>query len=329
MHEDYRDAMIKELRDQLTRFAPKAKKIEQSDLAEKVYHEIEAGRSYAFDYLCFRITNYRPEKASRHSIADADLKHDLRLLIEDLSDSADVDVAEVPEPVHTCDELSKMFRVSTKTISRWRDAGLVSRRFLFSGRKRVGFLHSSVDRFVANNRDKIRRGERFSQLTDDEKSEMIERARQMVEGGASFADVTRQLAIKMGRSPETVRYTLKNFDAEHKTMAIFPDHRGVLTDDDKRAIFKLHTHGASVPALCKRFKRTRTSIQRIILDMRMDQIADLPLDYIYNEDFDDASREPEYLGPLPGTGHRAAKGPRAGGAAQLLGCAVRRRTADP
>jgi RNA polymerase primary sigma factor/RNA polymerase sigma factor len=299
MHEDYRDAKLKELRDQLTRFAPKGKKIEQAGLAEKLYGEIEPDRPYAFDYLCFRITNYRPETPSRHSLASADLKHDLRLLIEDLSDSADVAVTEVAEPVHTVDELSKMFRVSTKTISRWRDSGLVSRRLLFGGRKRVGFLHSSVERFVSNNRDKIRRGERFSQLTDDEKSEMIERARQLVEGGASLSDVTRQLADQMNRSPETIRYTLKNFDADNQSLAIFPNHRGALTEDDKRSIFKLYTHGATVAQLCKRFKRTRTSIQRILLDVRLEQIVELPLDHIYNEDFELTSREAEYLGPVP------------------------------
>jgi RNA polymerase sigma factor (sigma-70 family) len=299
MHEEYRDSKIKELRCQLTRFAPKGKKVEQAALAEKLYSEIEPDRSYAFDYLCFRITNYRPETPSRHNIASAHLKHDLRLLIEDLSDSADVAVTEVAEPVHTVDELSKLFSVSTKTISRWRDAGLVSRRLLFAGRKRVGFLHSSVERFVSQNRDKIRRGERFSQLSEDEKSEMIERARQLVEGGASLSEITRQLAQQMKRSPETIRYTLKNFDADNKALAIFPDHRGVLTEEDKRAIFKLHAHGASVARLCKRFKRTRTSIQRILLDMRMEQILELPLDYIYNEDFEDTSREAEYLGPIP------------------------------
>jgi RNA polymerase sigma factor (sigma-70 family) len=299
MHEDYRDAKIKELRDQLTRFAPKAKKVEQAALSEKLFGEVEPDRSYAFDYLCFRVTNYRPETASRQSVASADLKHDLRLLIEDLSDSADVAVSEVAEPVHTVEELSKMFSVSTKTISRWRDAGLVSRRLLFGGRKRVGFLHSSVERFVSNNRNKIRRGERFSQLSDDEKSEMIERARQLVEGGASLSEVTRRLSDQMKRSPETIRYTLKNFDADHKTLAIFPNHRGALTEDDKRSIFKLYVHGATVAQLCKRFKRTRTSIQRILLDMRLEQVAELPLDHIYNEDFEDVGREEEYLGPVP------------------------------
>ncbi|NND99446.1 MAG: helix-turn-helix domain-containing protein, partial [Pirellulaceae bacterium] len=208
MNTQYRDIKIKELRDQLTRFAPKAKKVEQSVLAEKLYCEIEEDRTYAFDYICFRVTNYRPEQPSRHSIASADLKHDLRLLIEDLSDSADLAVDEVPEQVHTVEELSKLFNVSTKTISRWRNTGLVSRRLMFGGRKRVGFLHSSVEKFIANNREKIRRGERFSQLSEDEKSEMIERARQLVEGGASLSEVTRQLADQMNRSPETIRYTL-------------------------------------------------------------------------------------------------------------------------
>ncbi len=299
MNTQYRDLKIKELRDQITRFAPKAKKVEQGMLAEKLYCEIEDDRSYAFDYLCFRITNYRPEHPSRHNIASTDLKHDLRLLIEDLSDSADLAVDDVNEQVHTVDELSKLFNVSTKTISRWRNAGLVSRRLLFGGRKRVGFLHSSVDNFVSNNRDKIRRGERFSQLSDDEKSEMIERARQMVQSGASLSDVTRQLSEQMKRSPETIRYTLKNFDAANQSLAIFPNHRGVLTEDDKRSIFKLHLHGATVTQLCRRFKRTRSSIQRILLDMRMERIMELPLDYIYNEDFEKVSREEEYLGPVP------------------------------
>jgi RNA polymerase primary sigma factor/RNA polymerase sigma factor len=304
MHEDYRNNHLKELRDQLTRFAPKAKKLEQIDLAEKLYTEIDPDRTYSLEYLCFRITNFRNEKSARQNLAGVDVLHDLRLLIDDLSDSADITVEEVGQPVHTVDALSRMFRVSTKTISRWRTAGLISRRLLFGGRKRVGFLQSSVERFVNDNQDKIRRGERFSQLTDEEKGEMIERARQMVEAGATFADVTRQLAAQMCRSPETIRYTLKNFDTDHRAVAIFPSHRDVLTDDDKRAIFKLHMQGASVSTLSKRFNRNRTSINRILLDMRVEQVMELPLDHIYNEDFDSTTlnpvvRDKEFLGPVP------------------------------
>ena len=42
------------------------------------------------------------------------------------------------EKVLTIEELAEMFNVSTKTIQRWREQGLVSRRFVFDGRKRVG-----------------------------------------------------------------------------------------------------------------------------------------------------------------------------------------------
>ena len=299
MHEEYRDQEIKALRDQQVRFAPRPKKLEQAARAEKLLSEVDPEREYSYDFLCFRITDYRPEKSSRRTIRGVDVRHDLRLLVEDMSEAADVRVEEAAEPVHTVADLSRMFNVSTKTISRWRDQGLVSRRFLFDGRMRVGFLHSSVERFVGSNRERIRRGERFSQLTDEEKGEIIERARQLAEGGASLSEVTRRLAERMGRSPETIRYTLKNFDNDNAALAIFPNHRGALTEEDKRSIYQQYRRGTSLPQLCKRYGRTRSSIQRILIDMRAARIMELPLDYIYNEEFEDASREEEFLGPLP------------------------------
>ncbi len=306
MHEHYRDAKLRELRDQLVRFAPKAQKVEQAARAELLLAEIEPDRAYAFDFLCFRVTNYRPQQPSRHTIAAADVISDLRQLVEDLSESAELSVTEVDEPVHSVEDLSRMFNVSTKTIGRWRDAGLIGRKFLFGNRRRVGFLHSTVERFTAGNRERVRRGERFSQVGEEEKAEMIRRARQLADDGASLSEVTRQLANELRRSPETIRYTLKNFDSSNPSIAIFPNHRGVLTDEDKRMIYQLFRRGSTVPQLCKRYGRTRSSIQRILVDMRKERINELPLDYIYNADFDDVSREAEYLGVEP----QAAVAPR-------------------
>jgi RNA polymerase primary sigma factor/RNA polymerase sigma factor len=311
MHEHYRDSKIKELRDQLVRFAPKAQKIEQAARAESLLADLQPDRCYAYDFLCFRLTNYRPEKASRHTIAASDLASDLRQLIEDLSESADIAVTEVNEPVHSVDDLSKLFSVSTKTIVRWRDAGLVGRKFLFGNRRRVGFLQSTVDRFAATNRERIRRGERFSQVTEDEKSEMIRQARQLADDGSSISEVTRVLATSMRRSPETIRYTLKNFDIQNPATAIFPNHRGVLSGEDKRVIFQRFRRGESLAQLCKRYKRTRSSIQRILIEMRKERLNELALDYIYNADFEDVSREAEFLGtePEPAIAPRKVRAP--------------------
>lgn len=299
MHQDYRDPMITELRDQQTRFAPRVKQLQQATAAELLLAELEPQREYSYDFLCFRITGYRPEKPTRHVIRGIDVRHDLRLLVEDLSEAAELTVEEAGEPVHTVEDLSRNLSVSTKTISRWRNQGLVSRVFVVEGRRRVGFLHSSVERFVDKNRMKVRRGKQFSQLTDDEKGEIIERARAMAEAGSNLSEVTRRLSEQMHRSPETIRYTLKNFDRDNTELAIFPGHNGSLSEEEKRSIFQQHHRGLSVPALCKRFGRTRSSIMRILNEMRAGRILELPLDYIYNESFEGAKNEAEILGPMP------------------------------
>jgi hypothetical protein len=160
MHMDYRISELKQLRDQQVRFAPREKKVQQLERAEKLISEIDPQKTYTYEYLCFRITDYRPEVTPNVKMSGATARHDLRLFVEDVSESAGLCVDEISEPVHTLEELSRMFKVSTKTIARWRSAGLIARKFLFGNRRRVGFLHSTVDRFIADNRARIRRGER-------------------------------------------------------------------------------------------------------------------------------------------------------------------------
>src|SRR4029079_5362863 len=185
------------------------------------------------------------------------------------------------------------------TISRWRSQGLVSRRFLFDGRKRVGFLKSSVEQFVARNEEKVRRGASFSQLSAEEKDEIIERARRLARAGACPADITKRLAKRMGRSVETIRYTLKQCDQDHPELASFPSATGPLDDEAKRKVYQQYRRGAPVETLAKRFCRTKTSIYRIIGEMRARRIMDLPLDYMPNPQFEKASAEKVILGPMP------------------------------
>jgi len=299
MHADYLNPAIRQLRDQLVRYAPRERKLEQVDRAEKLFEELDPKRVYPYDFLCYRITGYRPESYPDMKIPADEAQHDLRLFIEDVSDSADVPADAVIERVMTVDDLSELFDVSTKTISRWRQQGLLSRRFVFDGRKRVGFLKSSVDRFVAKNRDRVARGSKFSQLSDEEREEIIDRARRLAQAGGCPADVTRRLAKRMGRSVETIRYTLKHWDREHPQLAIFPDSSGPLGDEVKKKIYQQYRRGTSVDALAKRYCRTKTSIYRIINETRAKRIFELPLDYMFNEEFDAPDAEEVILGTMP------------------------------
>src|SRR6476660_3772047 len=204
MQRDYQNPELRELRDQQIRFAPRVKKLQQVEAAERLIPEIDSEKTYPYEYVCFRVTGYRPAEPAPSKITGEDLRHDLRLFVEDLSDSADMAADNIGEQVLTVEELAKQFNVSTKTISRWREQGLVSRRLIFDGRKRVGFLRSSVDRFVNTNVDRVRRGERFSQLSEDDRGEIVERARRLMHAGGCPADVTRRIAKHMNRSVETI-----------------------------------------------------------------------------------------------------------------------------
>lgn len=299
MHNDYRIALLRELRDQQVRFAPRSKRVEQVARAERLMVELEMNREYPYDFIFYRLMEVRSDSTQRKLIKGEDAAHDLRLFVEDVSSSLNMRVEEAAEPVHTVEELSKMFNVSTKTISRWRDQGLVSRKFVHEGRKRVGFLHSSVERFLQTNREKVKRGERFSQLSEDEKSEILERARRLSAMGINPSEVARRLAEQLNRSVETIRYTIKNFDQKHPEVAIFPDHRPTLTEDDKKVLYQQFRRGTSISALSKRYGRTRSSVLRILGEQRAIRLLDLPLDYMPNPDFENPKLEAEIMGPLP------------------------------
>lgn len=299
MRNEYQNPTIRQLCDQQVRFAPRERKLEQVERAERLMNELVPDRMYSYEYLCYRITDYRPETTPSALVSGREAGHDLRLFVEDVSDASNVRAEEVTEAVHTVEDLSRLFNVSTKTISRWRQQGLVSRRFLIGGRKRLGFLQSSVDRFVSHNRERVQRGAQFSQLSDEERDEIVDRARRLSRAGGCPSEVARRIARHMRRSVETVRYTLRQFDQAHPEIAVFPDLSGPLIEESKARIYEQYRRGISVEALAKKHCRTRATVYRVINEMRAKRIWELPLDYIDNEHFAQPGADKEILGPPP------------------------------
>ena len=299
MQRNYNSLVMRELCDQQIRFAPTDQRLQQVEVAERLISEIDPQKIYTYEYICFRITGYRPEAQARTQITGADLLHDLHLFVEDLSDATEQKVENIGEQVLTVEELAKQFNVSTKTIARWRELGLVSRRLVFDGRKRVGFLRSSVDRFVKNNQERVVRGSRFSQLTEEQKLEIIDRARRMAAAGGGQSEIARRLAKRSGRSVETIRSTIRQFDKQNPELAVFPDLTGPLNEAQKTRIYQAFKRGVSVDKLVKQFGRTKTTIYRVLNEVRAQRIMELPLDFIPNPRFARKGAEAACLGPMP------------------------------
>jgi RNA polymerase sigma factor (sigma-70 family) len=305
----FKHPVLKQLTDQQVRFAPPARRLEQLARAERLLAELEPNKQYPYQYVCFRVTEFRPDSYPDLLIEGRDLEHDLCLMIELMARTTPaVPVESVPEPVLTLEQISKRLNVSTKTISRWKHRGLVGRRVLCNGRKQVGFVQSVVDRFLKSNQAHVEKSSRFSQLSEDEKEDILRRARRLSRvSGGTLTEVSRRIARRLGRSPETVRYTIKNFDREHPEQALFPSVTGPLDRETKQVIYSSYRRGIPVDTLAKRFQRTRTSMYRVINEERARQLLDQPLEYIYHESFDDPAREAEILAPMPGAEDYEAK----------------------
>ncbi|RPI90537.1 MAG: sigma-70 family RNA polymerase sigma factor [Planctomycetaceae bacterium] len=291
----YRNPAIRQLKDQQVRFSPREVRLEQIDRAERLVNELSADATYKYQDLCQQVTLYRPEMYPDLILTGAEAAHDLRLLIEDLSDSADIRAESCTEEVLTVEDLSRQFSVSTKTVDRWRNRGLVSRRFVFGNRKRVGFLRSSVERFVSRQGPGFEKNSGFTHMSDIDRDEIITRARRMAQAGGCPTEISRRLARRLGRATETIRCTLKQYDQEHPDSAVFPDAQLQLTEDVKNEIYRGFRKGIAVPRLAEKYSRTRTSIYRIVSEVRARRLIDQPIDFIYNPEFEQPGADERIL----------------------------------
>jgi RNA polymerase sigma factor (sigma-70 family) len=299
---EFKNPALKQLTDQQVRFAPPARRLEQLARAEKLLAEIDSARSYPYQYVVFRITDFRPDSYPDLMIPGADLEHDLYLVIAAFARKAPaVPVEAVPEPVLTLEQISSQLNVSPKTIRRWRERGLVGRRVLCNGRSQVGYLQSLVNRFVAANAERVEKGRRFSQLSDAEKEDILRRAKRLARvPGGTLTEVSRRIARRLGRSPETVRYTIKNYDRAHPEQALFPAVTGPLDAPTKQLLCSSYRRGIPVETLARRFHRTPSAVYRILNEARAQRLLDQPLEYIYHESFDTPGVEVAVLAPMPG-----------------------------
>jgi len=323
----FKHPALKQLTDQQVRFAPPARRLEQLNRARQLLGEIDPNRAYPYQFVCFRITDYRPASYPDLLIPGADLLHDLPLFIEALDGVPTLALVpqaslgaqpsapptsfagELPPAVVagiaedlliTLEEISKRLNVSTKTIRRWKKLGLLGRRVLRNGKHQVCYQQSVIDRFLTENEARVQRGSKFSHLSDTEREDILRRASRLarVEGG-TLTEVSRRIACRLGRSIEAIRYTIKNFDREHPDQALFPRLTGPLAVEIKLSIYNSYRRGDTVDTLAKRYQRTRTSMYRVINEVRAQRLLEQPLDFIHHESFENLANEAEILAPMP------------------------------
>jgi RNA polymerase sigma factor (sigma-70 family) len=255
-------------------FAPLDTRASQVAAAEELLHGIDPAKAYPLEFVVFRITGYRPKTAGQDLLTGIALQHDLGLLIEQVSDTLDVRTESLAEPVLTIDDVTERFNVTSKTIQRWRRKGLPSRRFLFpDGKRRVGFLVGSVERFFAGHREQVVAGMNFSQIDDAEREEIFRRARRLAtQCGCCVQAISRRIARKLNRSPGAILHTIRKHDQENAERAIFASAAEPLNDDERTRIVRGYRRGLPLSALSRRVCRPRQEVYRALLEERIGKL---------------------------------------------------------
>jgi RNA polymerase sigma factor (sigma-70 family) len=295
----FHNPALKQLTDQQVRYTPVDKRLEQMDRAEQYIGTLDPAGTYGYQDLCEQVTAFRPQSYPDMQISGADAAHDLRLFVEELSASVNLPAENAGEPVLTVDDVSRKFNVSTKTVDRWRKRGLVSRKFQFGTKSRIGFLASSIDRFVHEHEDDVFRGSKFSQLSNNERDEIIGQAREMTRFGACPQEVSRKLSTTFERSPETIRTALRQHDQENPGNRVFTKGGEELSPARREEMYLKFQEGTPVDTLAQEYCRTRTSVYRIIAEVRAEKLTGETIAFMDSPEFHKSNADRVILGPAP------------------------------
>lgn len=297
----YRSESLRRLRDQMIRYTPKGKRIKQLDNTELLLDELHEETVYPFDFIHFRITGVRLLKPDATTMNGLEWRQDLLEFIEEVSESVLQDADRIGQKVFTVEELAKRFDVVERTINRWRQRGLAARRFRFKNRVKLGFMESTVERFVARHADLVRRGSQFRNVDDGERENIFTQIRSMLESNpeTSISSITRTIAGQMSRSPETIRMMIKEHDRMNPEKALFPDVTGPLSETTKAQIFNLSKRGVGVAALARQFRRSRQTVHRVLIEVRAVELLKTPLEFIDYPGFAESGVDAEFLAEMP------------------------------
>jgi RNA polymerase primary sigma factor len=269
----FRIDKIGELSRQLS-FTPQEARLEQLTAAESLLLEIDPAKAYPLDFLVFRITGYHPKMVDQALLTGLAVQHDLGLLIEQASATLNLRSDAVGQPVLGIDDVAQRFNVTSKTIQRWRRRGLAARRFIFpDGKRRVGFLAATVERFLAIHRDQVVRAANFSQVSPSESAQILRRAARLaIHCRCCAAEICRRIARRTNRSPLTIAQIIRTHDQNHPRSAIFAAASAELSQDDRDQILRAFRRGAPLATLAERFERPRSVVCRVILEERLAQL---------------------------------------------------------
>lgn len=281
-------------------FAPSERRRDQVLRAEALHDQIDPQANYPLDFVHFRISGYQTETPEPVLLVGSALQADLRLMIDQLSRTANIEPTD-DDPVVSPTELARELGVSTKTINRWRRQGLRWRWVVAPGepKRHVVFPRAGVRCFLEQHGEQVRRAAGFSHLDRRTRQRLVGHARRLLRSRPlTLNQVARELAPIYHRSTQTIRRLLLQYDQQDGHARLFPLQSDPLSEREKRLLVRAHRLGISMSKLVQRLRRSRSTLYRVLREQQANEYLGQPIHYIHLPVFDREDAGEVLLRPL-------------------------------
>ncbi|MDD5134890.1 MAG: sigma-70 family RNA polymerase sigma factor [Phycisphaerae bacterium] len=270
-----------------TSFVPKNQQLKQLAAAEDLYRIVESGREYPYEFICFKITGYRPKhQPGRQTILGAELLRDLPIYILRASARLKLSAGGQREKIYSINTLAEKFNVSARTIERWRKKGLLARKYIFAGNTlQTGFRESVVNEFASANPQLVEKASKFSTISPAVKMQILEMAQKLNSQETSSRTATiKKVAAHFKRAKETIRLIIIDAEKNQKKQ-IFKNPGVLLGSRETVAVYNLYESGSPVNQIAAKFNKSTSSIYRVINRRRIRKLLSAHIEYIESPEF--------------------------------------------
>jgi RNA polymerase primary sigma factor len=269
-----------------TSFVPRAQHLKQLSAAEQLYKIVSPDKEYPFEFICFKITGYRPKEHTAQMVSGKELIESLPVYIAKASARLRLPAEEQKEKIYSLGETAKKLNISIRTIERWQRRGFFGKKYVFpDGSLKTGFTESQIDEFIKANPSLVEKAANFSIIEPQLKDEIVERASQIARDKTlSRTAVIRKVATEFARAPETIRSIIVDCEKNQKKQ-IFLNRHSVIGTSEAAIIFNMFQDGAGAGTLAEKFGKSASSIYRIITQRRIRKLLATKIEYIPSDEF--------------------------------------------
>ncbi len=288
----YRLAAVELLRDQLL-FTPRRVLREQVvRLYDLAVFDIRSQRTYPYDFICHRITGYRPASDAEALFEGGDLVADLSQMLLELSARAGPPATVFREPVYGLEELARLFVVSPRTILRWQEHTPLLGCYVEDDQgRRLVFRFAAVLRFVRDN----------PVLADGAVAEVLlsPRCRQRVMSAAhrsrkrsrTLSEFAEHLAGRLKLSSTLIEYVLELDRREHPHLGVYQALQPMLVEAERRRAAGLFSEGWRLCDIARELDCDRKAVYRAICREKAEEILTTEVAFVDSPEFHERGAE--------------------------------------